>query len=60
MKRFYERYVLADPKLQRSVAVLPWRHNLLLLERANTDEEALFYAEKVISQGKCSKVPTIC
>lgn len=51
MKRFYERYVLADPKLQRSVAVLPWRHNLLLLERANTDEEALFYAEKVISQG---------
>jgi hypothetical protein len=30
MKRFYERYAQADPKLQRCVAVLPWRHNLLL------------------------------
>ena len=29
MKRFYERYHLADAKLRRSVAVLPWRHNIL-------------------------------
>lgn len=51
MKRFFERYVKADPKLQRSVAVLPWRHNLLLLEKTNTDDEVLFYAEKAISLG---------
>lgn len=51
MKRFYERYAEADTKLQRSVAVLPWRHNLLLLEKTNTDHEALFYAEKAISLG---------
>lgn len=29
MKRFYERYAQANAKLQRSVAVLPWRHNIL-------------------------------
>lgn len=51
MKRFYERYAQADPKLQRCVAVLPWRHNLLLLEKTNTDDEVLFYAEKVIALG---------
>jgi predicted nuclease of restriction endonuclease-like (RecB) superfamily len=51
MKRFYERYMYADPKLQRSVAVLPWRHNLLLLEKNVSDEEAHFYAEKSITLG---------
>ncbi|NCA85597.1 MAG: DUF1016 family protein [Clostridia bacterium] len=30
MKRFYVRYREVNEKLQRSVAVLPWRHNLLL------------------------------
>ncbi len=30
MKRFYERYYQADEKLRRCVAVLPWRHNILL------------------------------
>lgn len=30
MKRFYERYYLWDQKLRRCVAVLPWRHNLVL------------------------------
>lgn len=29
MKRFYERYYLADAKLRQAVAVLPWGHNLL-------------------------------
>ena len=33
MKRFYERYYQSDTKLLRSVAVLPWGHNLLLLVR---------------------------
>ncbi len=28
MKRFYERYHVADEKLRQAVAVLPWGHNL--------------------------------
>lgn len=51
MKRFYERYSHADSKLQRSIAVLPWRHNLLLLEKVTNDKEALYYAEKAVSLG---------
>jgi predicted nuclease of restriction endonuclease-like (RecB) superfamily len=51
MKRFYERYYQADPKLQRSVAVLPWRHNLLLLEKTTDDDEALWYALKAAELG---------
>lgn len=27
MKRFYERYCMASPKLRQAVAVLPWGHN---------------------------------
>jgi hypothetical protein len=30
MKNFYEFYVLADEKVQHSVALLPWRHNILI------------------------------
>ena len=33
MKRFYEFYALADEKVQRSVALLPWRHNLLIISK---------------------------
>ena len=31
MKKFYERYAGHDAKVLRSVALLPWSHNLLLL-----------------------------
>src|SRR5690606_28230903 len=51
MKRFYERYYQSDIKLQRSVAVLPWRHNLLLIEKAKDDEEVRFYANEVLTKG---------
>jgi len=34
MKRFYMRYYQADEKLLRCVAVLPWRHNLLLFSNS--------------------------
>lgn len=33
MKRFYERYKDEDPKLLQAVAVLPWGHNLLLMDK---------------------------
>ncbi len=40
MKRFYEHYKDASPKLRRSVAVLPCKHNLLILSKTNSLKEA--------------------
>ena len=51
MKRFYLRYAHADEKLRQAVAVLPWGHNLLILNKELPDEQALFYAIEVISKG---------
>ncbi len=51
IKRFYERYYQADTKLQRSVAVLPWRHNVLLLDKQVSDEKVIFYSNEVIEKG---------
>ncbi|WP_432670117.1 PDDEXK nuclease domain-containing protein [Flavobacterium sp. SM2513] len=48
MKKFYDRFCNADTKLQRSVAVLPWSHNLLIMSKATSDDEALFYASKTV------------
>ncbi|GAB1414655.1 hypothetical protein MASR2M117_00610 [Paludibacter sp.] len=38
MKNFYEFYSLADAKLQRSVAVLPWMHNVLIMRNVKLFE----------------------
>lgn len=51
MKRFYERYYQADTKLLQSVAVLPWGHNLLLLDKVQSPEEVYFYANEAIAKG---------
>ncbi len=51
MKRFYERYYQSDTKLLQSVAVLPWGHNLLLLDKIQSLEEAEFYANEAIIKG---------
>ncbi len=51
MKRFYERYYQADIKLLQSVAVLPWGHNLLLLDKIQSLDEVVFYANEVITKG---------
>jgi predicted nuclease of restriction endonuclease-like (RecB) superfamily len=48
MKQFYEFYALADEKVQRSVALLPWRHNLLIISKAKSMDEAKFYCEQVL------------
>ena len=48
MKKFFERFSLANDKLQRSVAVLPWRHILLIMSKTKTDAEAQFYVLKAI------------
>lgn len=50
MKRFYERYYQQNEKLLQAVAVLPWGHNLLLLDKTKTAEEAYFYATETLSK----------
>jgi predicted nuclease of restriction endonuclease-like (RecB) superfamily len=50
MKRFYLRYYQEDTKLRQAVAVLPWGHNLLLLNSDLLSEHILFYANEVISK----------
>ena len=51
MKRFYERYYLADAKLRQAVAVLPWGHNLLLINKVPSLEAAAFYATETAEKG---------
>ncbi len=51
MKRFYERYRLADSKLRQAVAVLPWGHNLLLINKIQSFEAVEFYANQTIEKG---------
>ena len=50
MKRFYLRYLYSDPKLRQAVAVLPWGHNLLMMNKNLSDEQTIFYAKEVISK----------
>lgn len=56
MKLFYEFYALADEKLQRSVALLPWRHNLLIISKTNSLDEARFYTEQALEMGWSSDI----
>ncbi|WP_455162296.1 PDDEXK nuclease domain-containing protein [Tannerella forsythia] len=51
MKRLYEHYYQADIKLLQSVAVLPWGHNLLLLDKIQSLDEVVFYANEVLTKG---------
>lgn len=51
MKRLYERYYQSSAKLLQAVALLPWGHNLLLLDKDMSVEETLFYANEVVAKG---------
>ena len=51
MKRFYERYYQLDIILLQAVAVLPWGHNLLLLDKIISPDVALFYANESLAKG---------
>jgi len=37
--------------LQRSVAKIPWRHNVLIVSKSKTVEEALFYINQTLENG---------
>lgn len=51
MKRFYEFHKDSPAKLRQRVAVLPWKHNLLILTKTQDHDEALFYAQKAVELG---------
>lgn len=51
MKRFYERYYQSNTKLRQAVAVLPWGHNLLLINKVKEDTEVVFYANETLNKG---------
>ena len=50
MKSFAETYP-DEAMLQRSVATLPWRHNIALLEKLKSREEREWYAQQAIENG---------
>ena len=51
MKRFYERYYQADTKLRQAVAVLPWGHNLLLINKVKDNSQIEFYVNETLQKG---------
>jgi predicted nuclease of restriction endonuclease-like (RecB) superfamily len=51
MKRFYEFYSKEDEKLRQAVAVLPWGHNLLIMNKVKSIDEAWFYVEAAVEMG---------
>ncbi len=51
MKRFYELYYQADTKLRQAVAVLPWGHNLLLINKIKDHTQIEFYANEALTKG---------
>lgn len=51
MKKFYKRYAGHNEKVQRSVALLPWSHNMLLLSKGLDDDATLYYATKTVEKG---------
>lgn len=52
MKKFYERFHIADQKVQQAVALLPWGHiNYLITKFADDDNAILYYAQKYQEKG---------
>ena len=43
MKQFYETYCDADEKLSPVVRQISWTNNLIIMSRAKSDEERVFY-----------------
>lgn len=51
MKAFYTRYKDSDSKLLQTVALLPWSHNLLILNKDLSDSATLYYAQESVAKG---------
>jgi len=46
MKNFYEFYALANEKVQQVAALLPWMHNVLIITKVKSLEEAAYYLKQ--------------
>ena len=51
MKRFYLLYYQEDKKVQQAVALLPWGHNLLLMNYNLSPDNIIFYSNEVYLKG---------
>ena len=51
MKQFYDTFSSFDQKLQQLVAVLPWGHNILLMNKLSSQEEIFYYANEAVRLG---------
>jgi predicted nuclease of restriction endonuclease-like (RecB) superfamily len=51
MAKFAKTYPNENQIVQRSVAQLPWRHNIVLMEKIKDDEQREWYASKTIENG---------
>ncbi|NEO34574.1 MAG: DUF1016 domain-containing protein, partial [Symploca sp. SIO3C6] len=50
MRSFADAYP-DEQIVQRSVGLIPWRHNIALLEKLKDSQERLWYAAKVLEEG---------
>jgi predicted nuclease of restriction endonuclease-like (RecB) superfamily len=51
MKKWYEFYSSSDiplPNVQQVVGQIPWGHNVVIISKSNSVEEALFYCHKTL------------
>lgn len=51
MKKFYERFNGSNPKVLRSVALLPWSSILLMISKKLDDDRMFYYATQTIQKG---------
>lgn len=52
MRKFYLRFCQSDTKVQRSVALLPWRHTLYLMSKFQEDDNAVtYYTQECVTKG---------
>lgn len=52
MRKFYQRFCSSDAKVQRSVALLPWRQTVYLMGKFHDDDTAVnYYAQESIDKG---------
>lgn len=52
MRNFYLRYKDSNEKVLRSVALLPWSHNVYLLSKNLDDAAVLYYAQETIEKDR--------
>ncbi len=55
MKKFYKFYKSDFKKVQQLVAQIPWGHNILIISKSKSIEEAFFYLNETLGNNKMNK-----